>query len=62
MKSRGRSIWWRCTNCKVKLFAPTKGIGKRLCSCFARGAFAPLDGPTPSKQLSLLEQARKEGR
>jgi len=47
----------------VKLFAPVKGIGKRLCTCLARGCFVRLDGADrPSAQLSLLEQARKAGR
>lgn len=53
------SCWWRCTKCKVKLFAPRKGISKRLCTCLARGFFVPLEGPAPSKQLALLERARK---
>jgi hypothetical protein len=58
--SRQGSTWWRCTRCKVKLFAPRKGIGKRICTCLARGSFVLLDGLTPSRQLSLLERSRKE--
>lgn len=57
------STWWRCTRCKVKVYAPRKGISGRVCSCGAQGFFVLLErAATPSRQLSLLEQARKAGR